>query len=215
MAIKNWIGGFSTHFNDPANWNPAGTPDSTSDVIIGAGFTIDSPTTITINSLALALTSTLTINAATGFTVNSGTGGAGIAGTLNVADSAVLTIGGTIVNSGTISESSTGTTTQIKLTQTTNTLQGGGKVVLSANTNNLIFATTSTFLLDNQDNTISGGGNIGNGSMVLSNEGIINANQSTAALTINTGTNVITNSGTMEATNGGDLNIVSAVNNVA
>ena len=214
MAIKNWIGGFSTHFNDPANWNPAGTPDSTSDVIIGAGFAIDSPATITINSLALAATSSLTINAATTFTVNSGTVGAGIAGTLNVADSAVLSIGGTIVNSGTINESSTGTTTQIKLTQTTNTLQGGGKLVLSANTNNLIFATTSTFLLDNQDNTISGGGNIGNGSMVLSNEGIINANQSTAALTINTGTNVITNSGTMEATNGGDLNIVSAVNNV-
>jgi hypothetical protein len=214
MAIKNWIGGFSTHFNDPANWSPAGTPDSTSDVIIGAGFTIDSPTTITINSLALAATSTLTVNAATAFTVNSGTNGAGIAGTLNVADSAVMSIGGTIVNSGTINENSTGTTTQIKLTQTTNTLQGGGKVVLSANTNNLISATTSTFLLDNQDNTISGGGNIGNGSMVLSNEGTINANQSTAALTVNTGTNVITNSGTMEATNGGDLNIVSAVNNV-
>ena len=125
-----------------------------------------------------------------------------------------MSIGGTIVNSGTINESSTGTTTEIILTQTTNTLTGGGKVVLSANTNNLIFATTSTFLLDNQDNTISGGGNIGNGSMVLSNEGIINANQSTATLTVNTAGNVITNSGTMEATNGGDLNIVSAVNNV-
>ena len=50
--------------------------------------------------------------------------------------------------------------------------------------------------------------------MVLSNEGVINANQSTAALTVNTAGNVILNSGTMEATLGGNLNILSQVNNV-
>ena len=118
MAVIHWVGGSSTHFNDPNNWNPPGLPNSTSDVIIGAGFTIDSPASITINSLALAATSSLTINAATGFTVNTGTNGAGIAGTLNVANSAVMSIGGAIVNSGTINESSTGTTTEIILTQT-------------------------------------------------------------------------------------------------
>ena len=39
--------------------------------------------------------------------------------------------------------------------------------------------------------------------MVLSNAGIINANDPTAALTINTAGNVIRNTGTMEATLGG------------
>ena len=46
MAVIHWVGGSSTHFNDPNNWNPVGLPNSTSDVIIGAGFTIDSPSTI-------------------------------------------------------------------------------------------------------------------------------------------------------------------------
>ena len=216
MAVIHWVGGSSTHFNDSANWNPAVVPGVSDDAIIDpvGAISIDSPTSITINSLALVATATLTINAGTTFTVNDGTSGAGITGNIVVANSAVFSIGGTIVNTGTINESSSGTTTKIVLNQTTNILQGGGQLLMSANTNNQIFGAAANFELDNVDNTISGAGNIGNGQMVLSNEGIINANQSTAALTVNTGGNVIINSGTMEATLGGDLNILSAVNNV-
>lgn len=71
----------------------------------------------------------------------------------------------------------------------------------------------------NVDNTIAGGGQIGEGtSMFLVNQakGVINANQA-AALIVNTGGNVIANTGLMESTgtvalNGG-LVLDNAVNN--
>ncbi len=138
MAVIHWVGGSSSHFNDPANWSPPQVPGIADDVIIDpvGAVSLDSPANTTINSLSLVATATLTIVGGTSFTVNDGTNGAGIAGTLVVPNNGVLSIGGTIVNSGTISEASTGTTTQIKLTQTTTTLTGGGKIILSPNTNN-------------------------------------------------------------------------------
>ena len=69
--------------------------------------------------------------------------------------------------------------------------------------------------LDNVDNIISGAGTIGNsgdGLLTLTNSGTIDANVSGEALTINTG-NAITNTGTLEASNGGTLLIDDAVNN--
>jgi len=216
MAVIHWVGGSSTQFNNPANWSPPQVPGAADDVVIdlAGGVVINSPVTTTINSLSLIATATLTVAGGTSFNVTDGTNGSGIAGTLVIPNNAELEIGGTIVNSGTILESSTGTATQIRLTQTHTTLTGGGKVVLSPNTNNQIYGALGTFELENVDNTIIGAGNIGNGQMVLTNAGVINANDPTAALTINTAGNVIRNTGTMEATLGGDLNILSPVNNV-
>jgi len=56
--------------------------------------------------------------------------------------------------------------------------------------------------LTNADNTISGAGHLGGGVMVLVNEGTIIAT-GTNALDIDTGTNAVTNTGTLEATGTG------------
>ena len=59
-------------------------------------------------------------------------------------------------------------------------------------------------MFTNVDNTISGAGQIGEGQMMLVNEGTIDAT-GTNALTIDTGANAVVNSGTLEATGSGGL----------
>jgi hypothetical protein len=70
--------------------------------------------------------------------------------------------------------------------------------------------------LDNAS-TIQGAGTIGSGdsTLTLTNQssGTIDANNSGQQLTINTGSNTVTNLGLMEATNGGTLVIDSTINN--
>ena len=214
MAVIHWLGGVNSDFNTAGNWGGGVVPLVGDDAIIDlAGAAVVSSADNSVNTLAVIGTASLSIASGT-FTVISGSGSGNLAGHVTVADGATLSIGGTIVNSGTINESSAGTTTKIVLNQTTNILQGGGQVILSANANNQIIGAKSTFLLDNQNNTISGSGQLGSSFMALSNEGVINANKAAAALTVDTAGNVIINAGTMEATGGGSLTINSPVNNV-
>ena len=64
----------------------------------------------------------------------------------------------------------------------------------------------------NVDNMISGAGNIGGGSMILTNDGTIDAD-GTNALVIDTGANAVTNTGTIEATGLGGLQVAGAIAN--
>jgi hypothetical protein len=102
-------------------------------------------------------------------------------------------------------------------------LNGSGSVILSADAvikADLTGANGLSSTLDNETNTISGSGTIGNGSasipvgegLILQNDarGTINANAA-AALTLNTGTNAISNAGTIETTGAGGLNIDSTL----
>jgi hypothetical protein len=139
----------------------------------------------------------------------------GSAGSIQLSDGAVLEVASTIENQGTINVD-TGielSTTQLMIDGTV-TLQGPGTVLLQGNTDEI--TGTSSGTLDNESN-ISGAGAIGDGTTDLSldNEtgGIIDANASGHTLTINIGGNTITNAGTLEATNGGTLDIDSAVDN--
>ena len=66
--------------------------------------------------------------------------------------------------------------------------------------------------LTNVDNTISGAGTIGDSNLTLINQGTINANAS-LALVLNTGSNAIINSGTLEASSSGGLDIEGNVTN--
>jgi hypothetical protein len=91
------------------------------------------------------------------------------------------------------------------------TLTGSGAVLLSNSAGNVIhdpFAGTG--LLVNVNNTIAGAGNIGNGQMALDNQasGTINADLSTPLILQPNG-NGFTNEGTMEATNGGALELLA------
>ncbi len=76
----------------------------------------------------------------------------------------------------------------------------------------MITGTVSDVTLTNVDNTISGAGHLGDGVMILVNEGTIIAT-GTNSLEIDTGANTIVNSGTLEATGSGGLVIDSNVEN--
>src|SRR5713101_8380043 len=106
--------------------------------------------------------------------------------------------GGTINNGGHLNINSTGTLTALDIQS------AGGLVTL-----------TGGGALTNVNNTIQGAGQIGNTQMGLNNQATINANiggSGANPLIINTaGTS--TNTGTMEATNGGTLELQASFNN--
>ncbi|MGZ4964246.1 MAG: beta strand repeat-containing protein, partial [Limisphaerales bacterium] len=134
------------------------------------------------------------------------------AGSMTVGDGAVLPLGGTINNTGTIALNSTGDETDLQLIEHGVTLQGGGEVILSDSAENFITGTSLDVTLTNVDNTISGSGQLGMGQLTLVNEGTIDATGANA-LTIDTGANVVTNTGTLEATGTGGLTVLSAIAN--
>ena len=134
------------------------------------------------------------------------------AGTMTIGDGAVMPLSGTINNTGTIALNSTGDETDLQLIEHGVTLQGGGQIVLSDSDANVISGTSSAVTLDNEDNTISGAGQLGNGELTLTNAGTIDAT-GTHALTIDTGSNWVFNSGVLEASGSGGLTVASSIAN--
>ena len=149
-------------------------------------------------------------------------------GTMKVTDSTILQLLGTINNTGTINvNATTAGSTDLQIGSAAVTLTGGGLVTMSNNTGNRIYGNVASNRLVNVNDTIVGAGQLGVGQLALTNSGTINANatksltidlgsqtglnqskgliESTAAggLIINAG--LITNSGTMLASNGSKL----------
>ena len=95
------------------------------------------------------------------------------------------------------------------------TLTGGGDVNMSM-TGNSISGTGSPTTLHNVNNTIAGAGKIGGNGLILNNSGTIEAKVPAANqgdLVIDTGANVVINSGLLAADLTGSLYIASAVTN--
>ncbi|WP_453955201.1 Ig-like domain-containing protein [Bradyrhizobium sp. USDA 377] len=132
--------------------------------------------------------------------------------TMTISDGAILPLSGIIQNTGTISLSSTGNETDLRLIEHGISLEGGGQVLLSDNVGNVISGAVSDVTLTNVDNTISGAGQLGAGTMTLVNQSTIIAT-GINSLEIDTGANAVINSGTLEATGLGGLVIDSAVSN--
>ncbi|MFM0032967.1 Ig-like domain repeat protein, partial [Paraburkholderia madseniana] len=133
-------------------------------------------------------------------------------GVMTVNDGAMLPLGGTINNTGTIALASTGDGTDLEILVKSASLEGGGHLMLSDDSHNVIFGGSPDATLINVDNTIAGAGQIGAGQLTLVNEGTIVAS-GTNALVIDTGSNVVVNTGTLEATGSGGLVIDSTVAN--
>jgi hypothetical protein len=133
------------------------------------------------------------------------------AGTLSVANGATIELTGTVDNTGTIALAATGGGADLAVIGSVS-LTGTGKVTLSNNAGNAIVSNGASATLTNVSNTISGGGTIGDNYLTLINQGTINAN-ATVALVIDCGNNTDTNSGTLEATSTGGLDIDSSVSN--
>ena len=134
------------------------------------------------------------------------------AGMMTIGDNAMLPLSGIINNTGTIALESAGNTTILELIQNGVTLQGGGHVILSDSNENVISSAFPGVTLTNVDNTISGAGQLGDAQTILVNEGAIVAT-GTHALTIDTGSNAVINSGTLEATGSGGLIVNSDISN--
>ncbi|WP_162944043.1 MULTISPECIES: VCBS domain-containing protein [unclassified Rhizobium] len=133
-------------------------------------------------------------------------------GDMVLSDGALMPFSGTLDNTGSIHITSAGSQTAFEIVQHGLTLTGGGTATLSDDASNMIFGSSDDVTLTNVDNTISGAGQIGDGHLTLINEGTIIADGS-HALVIDTGVNAVSNTGTLEATGTGGLDIHSGVVN--
>ncbi len=121
-------------------------------------------------------------------------------GTYDITTSSDTVISGTITNNGTINLTSTSYGSGLSVS-TSATLAGTGAVVLQGGSNWVGGATGA--ILTNEE-TIEGVGNVGNAQLALVNSGTMNANVSGNTLTLQPGA-ASTNTGMLEATNGGTL----------
>ena len=147
---------------------------------------------------------------------STGAGAVTISGTYTSGLDSETILKGTITNNGNIQvNAGSGNNTDLFIGGNT-TLQGGGTVTLST-----VSGTGTAFILQNAggltltnvNNTIQGEGTVGNGGLTLVNQATVNANASGGTLLLN-GSGGITNTGTLQASNGGTLEISAiTVNN--
>src|SRR5580704_478207 len=123
-------------------------------------------------------------------------------------DTLVISKAGTLTNTGTLNVGdSTGGAT-LEITGNTTLTGTNGKVVLSNFAGNVIEGAASTDVLTiAKGQTVEGSGNIGNNSMGLNNQGIIEANQPTPLIIQIPSGSTNSNSGTLEATAGATLQL--------
>jgi phosphodiesterase/alkaline phosphatase D-like protein len=209
-----WLGGAGS-WTDPTKWSLGVVPNNGNDVNnvsttftaeisngqnTSAAVTIPSGTGITIDNLSIDATNSLTIANGGTLAVVSNAGGGSTTGTID--------------NAGTIALDATnlGTTLDVSGAGTV-TLSGGGMVTMSNSIQNLITGGGAT--LTNVDNTIQGAGQINDGLTDLVNQamGTIDANQSGGLLQITVAT--LNNTGTVEATGSGVLQMQQIVNNAS
>ncbi len=210
-----WNGGIGS-WDVAGNWTPQEVPTGWDVVYIVAAGTNVVNTSAAGGDAAgtLTISASSTLNIPTSFTVEAALNNSG---SLNVEDGGELTLKGTIDNNGTITLLYDTYAPELSISGYVS-LAGDGSVVLSSGTPPVtalpkILAAGPGATLDTS-NDISGIGFIGDGdtTLTLLNEqgGVIDGTGSTP-LVINTGTNAITNEGTLEAENGGSLDVLSNV----
>src|SRR6266852_8010836 len=192
-----WLGG-AGNWSDTSKWS-AGVPTRGSNVFIDNGNGKASPVALDIDGH----TTNLTIDSDDSLSFNNGI-------FLFIEGSG----GGTINNGGHLNLNSTGTLTALDIQSAGGqvTLTGGGTLNMSNNPNNVIGWGGGA--LTNVNNTIQGAGHIGNTQMYLNNQGTINANIGGGGanrLILDPITGTTTNTGTVEATNGGTLEVQGSI----
>jgi len=141
------------------------------------------------------------------------TGAVSVTGKIIVVDGTALTLAGTIDNTGQITLEGYSAGADLFIGAAGATLTGGGTVYANATGLNQIGADAPA-ILTNVNNRINGPGTLGDANLTLINEagGIIYAG-GTAALTINTGANIIQNAGLIEGYSAAGVVVKSAVDN--
>lgn len=133
--------------------------------------------------------------------------------TLNVGNNSELFVNGTqIINNGAINVSAAANNAILVLNSST-TLSGAGALTLSTSGAGGAFIQQGVggVTLTNQS-TIQGAGVIGNGGLALGNSGLVDANTSGQTLFLN-GSGGVTNTGTLQASGGGILDLQSGTTN--
>lgn len=188
-----WLGGTGV-WTDPANWD-AGVPTTTSDVLIDDGNATASDVTLDatteIQSLVLDAGDQLRVQGPA--QVNLRFGGAG----------AALHNDGLILL-GPSASSSSQTFLDLRADLA---LSGTGTIRLDR-AQITGFATPTPVLTNGAGHTIEGAGSVGNSSFVaLVNEGLIHANVAGSSLVVSSAGGVLTNTGTIRASNGGGISV--------
>jgi hypothetical protein len=123
---------------------------------------------------------------------------------------------GSLTNNGLIALLSNNAATDILIDSQIVTLSGTGTIWLNQTSGdtsgNAIIGASSSDELDNTNSLIEGGGNLGGGTLTLVNGGTIDAN-SGYQLLLDTGPNIITNTGLIEATAGNGLVLLNTAIN--
>jgi hypothetical protein len=140
--------------------------------------------------------------------------------TILIASGQTLAMVGQILNSEVFVGSTTEPAGSIELrssahllvTGSTPDLQGfGGQVLLDDASDTIDGAAGTTLVSDG--NTITGAGDVGSGQLAFSNFSFFSLVNATGALTIDTGTNTITNASKRQASAGGSLTLTGSVDN--
>ena len=132
--------------------------------------------------------------------------GSGAQLVVNNATSLTLLAAGIYSNEGSLTLSSVGNFTDLKVSGGDVTLNGGGTIALSNNANNRIYGGGGSDRLVLASGTIRGSGQIGVGLMGLTNQGTIKADQTTS-LTIDPSALGVTNTGRLRAEAGATLRL--------
>lgn len=193
-----WIAPGTGSFTDAGNWSN-GQPDSATDASITNG-TAGTPTDAQLNGTSAVLDLTLAAN-----------------NTLDInLDSTLEVFGSSLANNGVINVTAGSATNTYLVLDANVTLTGSGILNLSYgdHNGNAYLEANGSYTLTNDGSTIQGDGIIGNGGLVLVNAtgGSVDANVSGQSLTLN-GAGGIANTGLLEATGGGVLQISSLVAN--
>ncbi len=187
---STWIGGTTGNWNTGTNWNPGVVPNNngtnTYDVTINSGANVSLNTAAAINNLNIASGNTLGINNAQSLSIANGS---------------------TIVNNGTLSINASSSATNLYLAGGNVSLEGTGTVSFSNSLSNYIRDTADNgYRFTNVSNTIQGSGNIGYNTIGITNQSLINANQS-SALTLDPSALGMINTGIMQSSLTGTLTL--------
>jgi len=193
-----------------------GPLSATTDTWTGSGGNSNWSTAGNWNNGAITSGENILINLTTAATTDDQSFTIGTLTLSNAGDSVSLnnnvqtTVSGNISNAGTITFNAAGNTTGLFLNNSL-TLSGSGSIVLTSGNNNytgLLYGTSGAVLTTSSN--IVGAGTVGNGELNFVNSGTMNANMNGLDLFVNPdtcGTCTNTNTGTLEATNGGILTL--------
>ncbi len=192
-VAATWNGGLG-FWNTAVNWDIDVVPNNSSD-----------------NYNVFVPQNTAVVNLDISPTINNLTIGSGAQ--VNIQNNYALGVSGspgsasaTITNNGQMSINSTGNYTDLILHIDT-TLTGNGILMLGDSPNNRIYGTSGKTLTNDTNSTIQGAGQIGVGYIALDNKGTISANLNSANRLEISGALGVTNTGTMQASNGGFLRL--------